>query len=95
MSGEPPNFNARAMARWLAIRGRPRAERQPPGPRPTIAELQRSHCWTWVPEVQCPNCREAMRLMRHIYLTGVPNIYVFYCQRCQYVQTVKEEKAAA
>ena len=47
------------------------------------------------PEVQCPNCREAMRLMRHIYLTGVPNIYVFYCQRCQYVQTVKEEKAAA
>jgi hypothetical protein len=30
------------------------------------------------PEVQCPNCREAMR-------TGVPNIYVFYCQRCQHV----------
>jgi hypothetical protein len=47
------------------------------------------------PEVQCPNCREAMRLMRQIYLTGVPNIYVFYCQRCQYVETVKEEKAAA
>jgi len=46
-------------------------------------------------KVQCPNCREAMRLMRHIYLTGVPNIYVFYCQRCQYVETVKEEKAAA
>jgi hypothetical protein len=53
MSGEPANFNARAMARWLAIRGRPRAERQPPGPRPTIAELQRSHCWTWV---YCEKC---------------------------------------
>jgi hypothetical protein len=41
------------MARWLAIRGRPSAERQPTGPRPTIAELQRSHCWTWV---YCEKC---------------------------------------
>ena len=48
MSGEPSNFNARAMARWLANRGRPPAKRQSPGPRPTLAELQRSHCWTWV-----------------------------------------------
>jgi hypothetical protein len=39
------------------------------------------------PEVQCPNCREALRLMRHIHLTGVPNIYVFYCQPCQFVET--------
>jgi hypothetical protein len=42
MSGEPSNFNARAMAGWLASRGRPHAKRQPPGPRPTLAELQRS-----------------------------------------------------
>jgi len=48
MSGEPSRFNARAMARWLANRGRPPAKRQSPGPRPTLAELQRSHCWTWV-----------------------------------------------
>jgi hypothetical protein len=34
MSGEPANFNARAMARWLASRGRPNAKRLPPGPRP-------------------------------------------------------------
>jgi Type ISP C-terminal specificity domain len=32
-------------------------------------------------EVQCPHCRVAMRLIRHIDLTGMPNIYVFYCQR--------------
>jgi hypothetical protein len=53
MSGEPSNFDARAMARWLASRGRPRARWQPPGPRPTLAELQRSHCWTWV---YCEKC---------------------------------------
>jgi len=53
MSGEPSNFNARAMARWLASRGRPHAKRQPQGPRPTLAELQRSHCWTWV---YCEKC---------------------------------------
>jgi hypothetical protein len=40
----PPHFNARAMARWLASRGRPHAKRQTPGPRPTLGDLQRSHC---------------------------------------------------
>jgi hypothetical protein len=35
-----------------------------------------------------------MRLIRHIDLTGMPNIYVFYCQRCQHVETIKDEKAA-
>jgi hypothetical protein len=34
-------------------RGRPHAKRQPPGSRPTLAELQRSHCWTWV---YCEKC---------------------------------------
>jgi hypothetical protein len=48
MSGEPSHFNARAMARWLASRARPHAKRQPPGQRPTLGDLQRSHCWTWV-----------------------------------------------
>jgi hypothetical protein len=47
MSGEPSNFNARAMARWLASRGRPHAKLQLPGPRPTLGQLHRSH-WTWV-----------------------------------------------
>jgi hypothetical protein len=53
MSGEPSHFNARAMARWLASRGRPHAKRQPPGPRPTLGDLQRSHCWTWVYREKC------------------------------------------
>jgi hypothetical protein len=53
MSGEPSNFNARAMARWLASRGGPLVKRQALGPRPTLAELQRSHCWTWV---YCEKC---------------------------------------
>jgi len=28
-------------------------------------------------------------------LTGMPGIYVLYCQRCQHVETVKEGKAIA
>jgi hypothetical protein len=50
LSGEPCHFNARAMARWLASR---HSNRQPAGPRPTLADLQRSHCWTWV---YCEKC---------------------------------------
>ena len=53
MSGEPANFNARAMARWLSSRGGPRAKRQATGPRPTLGQLQRSHCLTWV---YCEKC---------------------------------------
>jgi hypothetical protein len=53
MSGEPSNFNARAMARWLASGGRTHGKRQPPVPRPTLGQLQRSHCWTWV---YCEKC---------------------------------------
>ena len=38
MSGEPANFNARATARWLASRGRPRTKRRQLGPRPTLGD---------------------------------------------------------
>jgi hypothetical protein len=31
MGGEPTNFNARAMVRWLASRGRPHVKRQQAG----------------------------------------------------------------
>jgi hypothetical protein len=54
MSGEPANFNARAMARWLAKRGRPRTKRQQPGPRPTLGDLQRATPWVWV---WCEKCQ--------------------------------------
>ena len=53
MSREPANFSARAMARWLASRGGPHTKRQLPEPRPTLGQLQRSHCWTWV---YCEKC---------------------------------------
>jgi hypothetical protein len=53
MSGEPSHFNAQAIARWSAGRGRPHAKRQPAGPRPTLGDLQHSHCWTWV---YCEKC---------------------------------------
>ena len=53
MSGEPSNFNARAMARWLASRGQAHTKRQQLGPRPTLGQLHRSHCWTWV---YCEKC---------------------------------------
>jgi hypothetical protein len=44
--------------------------------------------------VQCPHCKTAMQLIRHIDLKGMPDIYIFYCNRCQHVETVKEERAA-
>ena len=54
MSGEPANFNARAMARWLAKHGRPQSKRQRPGPRPTLGDLQRATPWVWV---WCERCQ--------------------------------------
>jgi ribosomal protein S27AE len=45
-------------------------------------------------QVQCPRCKTAMQLVRHIDLKGLPGIYIFYCNSCQYVETVKEERAA-
>jgi hypothetical protein len=50
--GEKADWKA-VDARWLASRGRGPVKRQPPGPRPTLADLQRSHCWTWV---YCRKC---------------------------------------
>jgi hypothetical protein len=35
-----------------------------------------------------------MRLVRHLDLKEMPEIYLFYCSRCQHVETVKQERAA-
>jgi hypothetical protein len=35
-----------------------------------------------------------MNLIRQIDLTGMPQISVFYCARCQNVETEKQERAA-
>jgi hypothetical protein len=45
-------------------------------------------------QAQCPFCKAAMQLVRHIDLNGMPDIYIFYCSSCQHVETVKEERAA-
>jgi len=45
-------------------------------------------------QVQCPHCNMAMQLVRHIDLKGMPDIYIFYCNGCQHVETLKEERAA-
>ena len=44
-------------------------------------------------QVQCPHCK-AVQLVRHIDLKGMPDIYIFYCNSCQHVETVKEERVA-
>ncbi len=45
-------------------------------------------------QVQCPCCKAAMQLLRRIDLKEMPHIYIFYCNGCQHVETVKEERAA-
>jgi uncharacterized protein CbrC (UPF0167 family) len=42
----------------------------------------------------CPQCNRTMRLVRHLDLKGMPEIYFFYCSHCQQVETVKQERAA-
>jgi hypothetical protein len=44
--------------------------------------------------MECPHCNGTMRLVRNIDLNGVPNIHLYYCDKCQHVVTVKEEKVA-
>lgn len=35
-----------------------------------------------------------MQLVRYLDLTDMPEIYLFYCSRCQHVETVKQERVA-
>jgi len=34
-----------------------------------------------------------MRLVRHLDLKELPEIFLFYCSRCQHVETVKQARA--
>jgi len=43
---------------------------------------------------QCPQCHCTMRLVRHLDLKGMPEIYFYYCSHCQHVETVKQQRAA-
>ena len=42
----------------------------------------------------CSRCGATMQLVRHIALEELPEFYIFYCARCRYVETIKEERAA-
>jgi hypothetical protein len=43
----------------------------------------------------CPSCRAPMQLMRTIPRLGaLPEIFVFYCARCQQAETIVQERAA-
>jgi hypothetical protein len=42
----------------------------------------------------CPCCHGTRPLVRHLNLQEPPEIYIFYCSRCQYVEPAKQERAA-
>jgi hypothetical protein len=46
------------------------------------------------PELTCPHCNGTMPLVRRIDLKEMPEIYIFYCSRCQHAETMKQERAA-
>ena len=50
MSGEPHHLSLRDLAYWQS---RPQ-HRSPPGPRPTLGQLQRSSSWWWL---NCQRCQ--------------------------------------
>jgi hypothetical protein len=42
----------------------------------------------------CPDCREAMKLVKTIpRLGGLPEIIVFYCSRCKQAETKVQQAA--
>ena len=43
-------------------------------------------------ELTCPHCDGTMPLVRRIDLKDIPEIYIFYCSRCQHAETVKHER---
>jgi hypothetical protein len=45
-------------------------------------------------ERPCPHCQSTLRLVRHLDLKEIPEIYVFYCSRCQHGETVTQGRAA-
>jgi hypothetical protein len=45
-------------------------------------------------ERPCPHCHSTMRLVRYLDLKEIPEIYVFYCSRCQHGETVTQGRAA-
>ena len=42
----------------------------------------------------CPHCCGTMDPVHRLDLKDMPEIYIFYCARCQLAETVKQERAA-
>jgi hypothetical protein len=43
----------------------------------------------------CPSCRAPMQLVRTIPRLGaLPEIFVFYCARCEEAETIVQDRAA-
>jgi uncharacterized protein YbaR (Trm112 family) len=42
----------------------------------------------------CPHCRGTMALVHQLDLEDMPEIYIFYCARCQIAENVKQERVA-
>jgi len=44
----------------------------------------------------CPDCREPMKLVKTIdHVSGLPELFVFYCSRCKQAETKVQERHAA
>jgi hypothetical protein len=79
MSGEPHYLSLRDLAYWQSRR----THRSPPGPRPTLGQLQRSSCWWWL---HCQRCqhRAPIALAPPVILWGAdaPGDKLRQCARC-------------
>jgi predicted nucleic acid-binding Zn ribbon protein len=49
---------------------------------------------TQPPAARCPYCRDTMKLVRHLTLQALPDIYIYYCEACRHVENIKQERAA-
>jgi hypothetical protein len=55
-----------------------------------------AHAKTDARTAPCPCCRDQMRLVRTIpKLGGMPALLIFLCARCQHVETIEQDPAAA
>jgi hypothetical protein len=44
----------------------------------------------------CPDCGEPMKLVKTItHVSGLPELFVYYCSRCKQAETKVQERAAA
>ena len=79
MSGEPANFTLQDAAHWRARERR----KSPPGPQPTLGEMQRTSSWWWIHCARCPHFA-ALAFAAPVILWGAdaPGDRLRQCARC-------------